>query len=583
MAIVSACLGGLANAVAQGRAKLNLSWITNDGDNQQCTFQITGAESKSVQSDSNGYAVADLPVGTYTVHVDHTGDYIGDEDKTITLISRQTASLTWLTGARSPQTVIFNSPGTVSSSSVSYSIKLNGAEVQSGVSVWNQTMSFELYPGAYVLTLNAYGDTFDLDFTVPKNSGLTVNLADRFCKIVVSSTYNVKNVTFRGYTASNTTSYASSHNVYVIRSSTSGTVGGTVNTPTPPSYSGVNTGQIYTWSVSSKSVTPSGDVVETVLSCTRTGAVKIISTAGNLNVPSASYRLWVIGGGGGGGCKTDNQYGGGGGGSGRYAGGNSIRLSGTYAITIGAGGNAGSSSGGSGHSGGASSFGTAYSASGGNGGKTDGDGGNGGSGGGASGVALRPPGNGETCGGGGSRYKTASTGGTHGGSGGIRSSSSSRATNGENGVSFPGYSGSCNGGTGGSNKYVNGSYSDVGGGGGGGGYGAKGGNGGSGCVFKLSDGTSQQGFGGGGGGGGMYGGNGGNGGSRSSKTNISTPSSGTGYGAGGRGNNATNTEYHSSLGGGGGGGIGSTQVISDSGSSASPGAKGAVFIQWVAD
>ena len=122
MVIVSACLGGLAGAVAQGKARLGLSWVTNDGENQQCTFQISGTESKTVQSDANGSATVELSVGTYTVHVVHSGDYLGDDDKSITLSSRQVASLIWFTGARQAQTVLFTSPGKLSSSSVSYSI-----------------------------------------------------------------------------------------------------------------------------------------------------------------------------------------------------------------------------------------------------------------------------------------------------------------------------------------------------------------------------------------------------------------------------------------------------------------------------
>lgn len=117
MPIVNACLGGLANAVPAGQAVLNMTWITNDGENQQVTFNISGASSKSVQSDANGIASVQLPVGDYTVAVVHDGEYIGDDPKSITLASRETGTLTWLTGARQAQQVTITSPGPLKASS----------------------------------------------------------------------------------------------------------------------------------------------------------------------------------------------------------------------------------------------------------------------------------------------------------------------------------------------------------------------------------------------------------------------------------------------------------------------------------
>lgn len=582
MVIVSACLGGLAGAVAQGRARLGLSWVTNDGENQQCTFQISGTESKTVQSDANGSATVELSVGTYTVHVVHSGEYLGDDDKSITLSSRQVASLIWFTGARQAQTVLFTSPGKLSSTSVSYSIKSGETEYQSGTSVWDTSMQFSLYPGSYTLTLNAYGDSFVHDFVVPKNSGYSANLADNFCKLTVSSSYNVKNITFRGYTASDTSSYAASHSIYVIRSSKTGSVGCTVNTPSAPSYSGVLTGSIYSWSVSSVSITPNSATKSATISCSRVGTVKIASSGGSITIPSAKYRLWVIGGGGGG-------YSYGGGGSGYYAGGESVALDGTYTLKIGAGGAVGKT-------GGASSLGTAYSASGGSIGTSSSgcNGGDGGAGGGAGGSyswitdsVNSHGGRGSTCGGGGEGAGNASikTGGSYGGSGGkgavYYSSGPSGpyfedSTAGSSGKKFPGYSGSYSGGSRGTTYAGSGYY---GGGGGGGGYGASGGNGGNGG----SVGEYYQ-NGGGGGGGGMYGGNGGNAASGSGCTNGSYSfsrgsSSGRGYGAGGGGR-----YYNKVCGGGGAGGLGSTKVASDpTTNKAAAGAAGAMLIQWVSD
>lgn len=609
MPIVNACLGGLANAIPSGQAKLNLTWITNDGENQQVTFVISGTASKSVQSDANGYASVQLPVGTYTVSVTHGGEYIGDDPKTITLTSRGTGTLTWLTGARNAQVVTFTSPGSMSSSSVSYTITQGGTSVASGSS-WNTTMTFNLYGGSYTLTVNAYGDSFTHNFTVPKTTGLTQDLSDKFCKLTVSSAYSVRNISIRGYSVSGTSSYASSHSAYMIRSSKSASIGGTVNTPTPPRYSGASTQQVYSISVSSSTITPDSSAKSAYFSVSKVSNTVMITSGGSLSVPSGTYEVLISGGGGARYGPASSSYlrgcaGANGGEINRYYG----SLNGTYDITLGAGGKfAGNTT----SNGSASSFGTILSANGGTchvraydsdvgvggGGYGEGNdedyrsthsgesgapssgavgGGGGGAGGwGSNGAQLYID-----VGSGGA--KASSYGGAGGAGGGVNNSGNEiQPERGSSGESFEGYSAS--GGGKGSNAGSSYDYDDSttintfagSGGGGGGGYGASGGSGSSGYVNSY---TIVSG--GGGGGGGAYGGHGGDAG-RFAKVGAS-PSNGThgrGYGAGAGGFSGykqTGNDRYYRVGGGGGGGIGSTMVEA---SDSSDGASGCMLIRW---
>lgn len=578
MPIVNACLGGLANAVPSGQARLNLTWITNDGENQQVTFVISGTASKSVQSDANGYASVQLPVGTYTVSVTHGGEYLGDDPKSITLTSRGTGTLTWLTGARNAQVVTFASPGALSTSSASYTITQGGTSVASGSS-WNSTMTFNLYGGSYTLTVNAYGDSFTHEFTVPKNTGLTQDLSDKFCKLTIGgSGYSVRNLTVRGYSVSGTSSYAPSYPVCVIRSSKSATIGGTVNTPTPPRYSGASTASVYTFHAYSTSVTPNSASKSASISVSKVANLVFITSDGTLTVPDGTYEVLVNGGGGAtlqgtpsGGCT--GSYGGE---IKRYVG----ALSGSYNIVLGAGGV--SNSIGPVTSAGASSFGTLISASGGSPGSSAplsdavgvaggglcryvyglGTGGNGcntsgdiGGGGGGGGCAY-PKGESAT-----GKGTGGSAGNVFGGAGGNGASSGKSGTSVEIDTTYL-----AQGGYGGSYAVID-QVSCYGGGGGGGGYGAYGGEGGKEDVRGA----------GGGGGGGALGGTGGKGGSFGpGRVDTVNGMHGRGYGSG-----AGGTTYYwnerSYSGGGGGGGIGSTMVES---SSSLNGAKGCVAIWW---
>ena len=619
MPIVNACLGGLANAVPSGQARLNLTWITNDGENQQVTFAISGTTSKSVQSDANGYASVQLPVGTYTVSVTHSGEYIGDDPKTITLASRETGTLTWLTGARQVQQVTITSPGPLKASSVSYTIGLGSTTVQSG-NIWNTTMTFNLFPGSYKLTLTAYGDTITRDFEVPKTSGLTLDLANQFCMLTVSDSksYGTKNITVRGYTCTATTTYSTNHTFYVLRSSKSASIGGTVNTPTPPKYSGIATKNVYDFSVSAPTVTPDSANKSVVFQVSVVPSLTILTSGGTLGVPAGNYEVLISGGGGARMSDSFSYYSANrtpfGGEIKRYEG----SLEGDYSITLGAGGKSGSTST---LSGSASSFGTILSANGGSGGRSDwnkgvgvgggergegvgsfdtessgldndargstGDvGGGGGGGGGYAAGRNGQEGYGQV---GGSKCSVFGGNGGHGGRAEIHSSSPDVYNPGDAGLSgtaFMGYASS--GGTGGSGAHGSFPASSTtlysaagGGGGGGGGYGANGGKGGP--AFAKSNFSIRLG-GAGGGGGGAYGGDGGNAGSYTysdseSKFIGTHGTHGKGYGSGAGGMTGRDSESTVWMnGGGGGGGIGSSYVKS---ASSPDGAPGCVLIRWL--
>lgn len=584
MVIVNACLGGLSGAVAQGQAQLGLTWVTNDGENQQCTFQITGTVETSVESDANGSASILLPIGTYTVTPIHTGEYIGDDAKSITLSSRQKAQLTWLTGARELQTVIFNSPGALSTSSTSYVLKLGESTVASG-GTWNATMSFQLYTGSYTLELSAYGDSVSVDFTVPKTGGLTVDLADKFCRLTVSSTYNVKDVTIRGYVANDTSGYLASQSTYMLRSSTTAVIGGTVNTPTPPSYAGLSTKSAYSWVIGSMSITPNAGTKSVTLTCTKKDFLLILTKSGTLTVPAGTYKVGVIGGGGGG--RTASR-----GGSGGMYSEADVTISNptNVTVTIGAGGAGLINNGDSELSaGGSSSFGTYVSAAGAAvvniSANTKSEGG---SGGGAGADGYYKYGTAAKLYGGGGAGAEVSlvsgtikggTAGTKGGAGGnCQGYDTSKGSAGSAGVSLATSTFYPDAG-----DYSGGSFAGVNysGGGGGGGYGAKGGKGGKGG--KTGAGNICGG--GGGGGGGINGGNGGDGGGIDT-TYIG--SGGLGYGAGGGSGYYIDGAKRVFCGGGGGGGWGNVKLASNGLAPDSSnyrrggaGAPGAVFVMMV--
>lgn len=453
--------------------------------------------------------------------------------------------------------------------------------------MWPASISFDLDPGEYTLSISAYGDTQTKMFTMERGNSSTVNLADLFCKISVTSSTgdDVKNITYAGYSVDGTASYASSHTFSVFRASSSRSIGGDVNTPTPPSYSGASSDYCYTYKGSSGSITPSTATLSGEITPTRVSNLVLIAAAGTLTVPYGRYTVLVAGGGGSAGNTWARADGGGMGGEiKRYEG----ILEGSYSISLGKGGDAFQGMGGN-----ASSFGTLISATGGSGSRYSSDT--------KRGIACGARFEGLEDYSSTRAYSTRATTGDIGGGGGSSGAlkNSSPLTDGSTGGSYAGGKGgrggkkgedglsisigeinySSTGGRGGDYQYGSG------GGGGGGGLGANGGNGGNGGMAKEHN-IYFYCAGGGGGGGGALGGTGGNGGGVLN-SNAIDGTHGLGYGSGGGGlvylesivnSDTMDSEYHLMIPGGGGGGLSSTQVV-ESGSTA--GAPGAVAIWWV--
>lgn len=574
MPIVGAFIGGGNSTLPAGKGQVFLNWITDDEKNMEgAVFKFTGVNSYQVTSDSNGQANIVVDAGTYTVSVEHGGQYYGDASKTITVKSRETSTLTWFATTATQATVIMQSPS--SYSSASYSIEKGGQVFYNGTA-WNSTMTFMLYEGDYTLKLTIFGVTVEYGFEVGLED-LSIDLSSLFCNLTIRGIKGSSTFSIDGDEIISTSS--SQVSLYVLKTSSSN-ISGVSNL----SYSGASTARLGTYT--SKSVNLSGDTAS--VSLTFVGTIVTITDSGNILPPVAgNYEILVIGGGGGGGarCASYGTWGiinaGGGGGSGRIVSGTYSLGNSNYSVTIGKGGSgqgSGLSNGNVAESGAASSFGTLISASGGDGGNNSGDGGDGGSGGGASGTGNG--GNGEYGGGGGA----GGSGGSYGGAGGARVSGASgeagkSGTSATQGTIY--YDGSSSsGGSGGT--FSSSSTSRAGcGGGGGGGRGARGGAGGSTISSNAISGS--------GGGGGVAGGTGGSGGQGHSSD--STPGTGGyGYGAGGggssgyRNSNTSSGSAHTDYGGGGGGGGVTSSKISGNGgtrSSGGDGASGAVRIQYV--
>ena len=575
MPIIGAFMGGDLGQIAAGFGIADLTWVTSDGQNMEgATITLTGPQTYTFNTDSNGHVQGVMVVGEYIATVTHEGKYGGDSAKTIVIKNREVTSAIWFAQKKTGYTVVFTSPSGYSG--VTYSISNGSGVVYSG-DAWTTNMSFILDDfEEYTLSLTIFGDTLTHDFVVSGN--VTIDLSNYFCRLIASNSagLSVGSITYNGYSAS------SSGTVYVIKTGESRVV----KFGCGSKYSGVSTSDVATFN--DETVVPSSDSIN--LSLTAVGVVVTIISSGSLNVPiSGTYHTLVIGGGGGGG----NQYyysgrkyvAGGGGGSGNVADSNLNLTAGAYTITIGSGGSAGSA-------GSASSFGTKLSASGGSSGggahTENGLGGAGGSGGGGGGYRYGSKGGAGSYGGGGGGGAVASSGKADGGSGGTYGGAGGSSVNYDDTSDYtPAGSGirkseefygggkyDASGGSPGSNYRA--------GGGGGGGLSANGGRGGAGYgTAGASEGEAA----GGGGGGGIAGGYGGDGGAYSpSATQINPGEGGYGYGAGGGGGGLyDNTAYKYKLGGGGGGGgLSSTKLNTDgSGENGGAGAKGAVRIQWV--
>ena len=533
MAIVGAFLGGPGTTIPVGSGIMELQWVTSDGQNQTISYQIAGPETKTLQSDSNGYVAEMVTAGTYTVTPIHDGEYSGDDAKTVTVPNRSSVSATWFANRLYQQTVVFQSPGSIPGAS--YVIKNSKGEVQGSGTGWQSSMTFNLYPGDYTLELSFAG--VSITKSVSFDSSATVDCSDLMCKVTISSSYGVAPTvaTYNGTSVSIT-----GNAFFLIRTS----VSKTISFPgSPGNYGGVSTSPIGNWD----DVQFIADAASKTVTVSVTPTTVLITRSGSLSIPvKGTYNVAVIGGGGVGG-QYDSYWGMAGyGGCGGEVAISDLSLSKTsYELTIGAGGanspyvRAG-----------ATSFGSLLSAS---GGDSGGNGSEGGTGGGASGFGTSygqssHGTNANFAGGGGARTTTyLGTAGTYGGIGGTTTSNAG------------------NGRSASSRKDVfknNNSYSGGGIAGGGGGLGAKGGRG-----DEYA----------GGGGGGINGGDGGDAGSASTQQGGL---GGKGYGAGGGG---AGEEYNIRRGGGGGGGYGATRIAgtgSSSGGYGGDGAQGCILIMW---
>lgn len=579
MAMVGGFLGGGVEMVPAGQGQLCLQWLTPDRQNLAgAVFTVTGTGSTSGQYTVNGRADgrAELivPVGVYDVSVSHQGQYASDKPQRVIVESTQSYLVYFGVQLETVNAVQFE--GSDIFCVDSYLIKgSDGKEYYKG-SGWSDESQFLLGLGSYTLILN---DVVNIPFEIISSGVTQVDLSPYLTKVTISG---------EGIPI-NTTSVVGDDSVgtlsafYVPKDSRTYTI-----KHTAPSYS---SGQAVATIGNTSFV---ADIAERSVAPTASGVFQTWDSSRSIDIPEGKYRVVTVGGGGGGGgggdaVKSNTTYGGraGGGGGGGRVSDSVLNLKGTYQVTIGAGGTAGtnnsSGQGTSGKSGGATSLGNVISSSGGGGGGggggysgNPGAGGSGGSGGGAGGGYnnLGQPadgGAGDFGGGGGgggwgySSYDytiTDSSGGkagAHGGRGGdgghyyntVSASAGRRGTTAQD--DFYNKGGTANGGALGQNG---------GGGGGGGGWAA---NGGRGASSSNSDG------GGGGGGGGSRGGNGG------AAAAVGDGDPGMGYGAGGGGGVYRTSGSNRCGGGGGGGGFGSKANTEDR-----KGSGGVVAIQWMA-
>lgn len=525
MAMVGAFLGGPGTTIPAGSGIMKLQWVTSDGLNQTVSFKITGPETKTLQSDANGYISEMVQAGTYTVEPIHEGQYSGDDAKQIIVPNRDEASVVWFATVVYPQNVVFSSPSNLIGST--YKLSDEKGEIASG-SDWNSNMTFSLYPANYTLEIRYAGATLVKTFAV-STSPISIDLSGDFCKVEISSSvWMPTTVTINGEVSTTTFPF------YLIKENNTRSLsfsGGI------PQYSGVTSSSIAEWN--SKVIVPNSPEITVAL--TYTPKTVLITSSGTLNIPRAgTYNVGCIGGG------ARGSTGGSGGCSGIVSVKDVVLPVSSIPVTIGAGGAS------SNVNGGATSLGSYISASG-------GTISSGGSGGGASGYSSPRPGS-FGGGGGASSGMRGANGGTYGGKGGDVESSGSSGVSASSRDDVFQSTLSYNGGAAGT------ATAGSGGGGGGGGLGASGGKGGS-AVSRSN--------GGGGGGGGIAGGTGGAGGNGISSSSAKNGSGGYGYGAGGGGGYSDDAPNANICGGGGGGGgYGSSVKASMNGY------RGCILIKW---
>ena len=526
MVIINAYLGaGSGGGVPVGKCLLNVAWNPSDGNNKSgaTVRAVIGSTTVTGTTDASGNASLLVGTGTCTVTVTPAGGSYTNLSASVT--AESTTTKTVVINGQAGRRVTLVMPYTLTTTS--WNIK-NSSNVQqtSGSGAFNDK-EVTLIDGTYTLSVTAYGVTKTKSFTVSASS-VRIDCTDITCLV----TFNLPaSLAFTMKVA--TVSLASNQRfVCVLRNSAALAYSGTCTTQLDGSA-------IVT--VTSANMTPSGATL--TVTPTITGTKKLYTATKTISIPvSGWYKLFLIGGGGGGGSWA-------GGGSGHVVFGAYYIPSGSYAITIGAGGASGAN-------GGATSFGNLCSAYGG-GAPASYQAGIGGAGGGGyqsyrGGDATFGGGGGG--GGSGTLEKIGGSAGMYGGKGGNRGSNGAagRAVIRTNEDFFTSNGSSTAGGT----NYGSSSWPNAGGGGG---YGAKGGD----AYYDLSH---------GGGGGGIAGGNGGNGGGNKNNDTAKYCQGGFGYGSGGGGCDNSSSTY----GAGGGGGL-----YNIAHSTVKSGMNGACQIMWI--
>lgn len=549
MAFVGGFLGGGIEMVPAGSGQLCLQWLTPDRENVEgVTFTITGISvsyTGTVQAKSDGRAEVIVPVGTYEISVTHGGTYSNDLPQRVIVESTQSYLILFSAVMEGASVVLFE--GGIPLGLKGYRIlSQDGSEEYYSGTELLSSPQFLLPLGSYILELES-SSKISISFEVQSVGVTHVDISPYFdtvtidySKVPFGTTISVDGIDY-GAVESRTQFLIVSDNASHTLSFTSPVYSGTKKYATIPDLT-------FTADGSTHNMTPVGS-----------GVFNVLTETATITMFRNRFRMVAVGGGGAGGSYVSGSSGsgGGGGGGGRISEYQGIIDSGSYPITIGAGGVHEMYY--AGKSGGATSFGTIVSATGGSGGgrassTKGGTGGAGGSGGGGGGRNSSSGGGsggtGYYGGGGGGGYQSSGSasggsGGTYGGAGGATKQSGSAGTTETTDTFFVAGDGSATGGSAG--NYNSGS------GGGGGGRGATGGSGGTGFYS------------GGGGGGGAKGGYGGRGGD-----DDGNGTSGRGYGGGGCG------DSHGGGGGGGGGGYGIGVNSGDT-----EGYQGVIAIQWV--
>lgn len=519
MTIINSYLGG-GGAVPTGYCRLDIIWHTEDGLNlANAAVTITGTSpgttNYTATTDSSGNASALVVAGNYIVDVTPaTGSYV---ISSVSVLAESGVSKTVMVNGSFREALLTCS---FTVQNATWQIKNAGDTVVASGTGLERYSIISLVDGTYTFEITHLGVSTTKTFTI-SSSNFVVDVSDVFIDLTINTKNIRMNITLNNESVATATANPV---IKILKSANAGLVfnGTVLDQFLGSAIANVTNGETIAPSSSAITYTP-----------TLKGITHLITSNQNVTVPiKGKFKILAIGGGGGG----YNGLGGGGGGG--YVSYNTYTVNaGTYAATIGAGGNPTAN-------GGATSFGSIVSASGGGaGGKANGGaGGTGGGGGGYSGGDYGKGGNGTFGGGGGGSSNSSSggqggSGGTNGGAGGagrktagIAGSVGSAIDNSDGFFATDG------------DGYTGGAGGTGGGGGGGGGYGARGGG---------SVGT------GGGGGGGIAGGGGGGG--------SASQGHGTGYGSGGE------------SAGGGGGGLYAINYLSLTYN----GAPGAIQIMWV--